>query len=173
MKRVSITNIIAVLAALLIGAYCSGCYGGQPMPYVMPQALADHVFVDYQRYEPLDLHRGIYSDVAACIGENPDDHPVEWATARLIITPTHGYLAYGAFANLLYSDGRRRPTIILERSYVYHAQVIAHESIHAIARVGDGHSLLYRCMMYVPPTLPLRVFPRDSVEHYLALAQRG
>lgn len=39
MRRVSVSNIVAVLAALWVGAYCSGCATAQPAETAEPPRL--------------------------------------------------------------------------------------------------------------------------------------
>lgn len=99
---------------------------------------------------------GILYDVAECLDVSADDirDDLVWSVADSIKT-SDGFYAYGATV-LLEGDAA---AIIIERPFWFHAAVVSHEVIHAVARVEDHVGAAWGCLLLLPDDLPPREVP--------------
>ena len=156
MKRVSVTNILAVLAALYIGISCSGCsqfmnteqYTGQ-----QPSLL------EFKNARPLiagPYERGVWSEVEAVLHERADIDAIRLALADSIIDKDKHQLLYGAYAWVDWTDGTY-PTVVIDVLVRWNTRVWSHEFCHVIGGFADGDYKLAACVLHDGPyALPER-----------------
>ena len=122
---------------------------------MLPPQEAPPAFLVYglTRITPLNLHRGIWYDVAACLNVSaPPPETAAWAIADSIISEEEAAYAYGMTSFVPDAP----PAIILERAFMLNSAVISHEVIHVLTRglAHDGAS--WACVMDEGIFLPRR-----------------
>lgn len=132
-RRPSVTNIIAVLLSLWVGATCfSGC---ATTPAVQPvQAF------EAKPLEPEAWYRLLHLEVESCLGRQRPYEDVRWFVVRpgVMDMPGENATAEGMLAGRWSWPNK----IFLDARYVFHEAVIRHELAHYILGVTgfDQHS---------------------------------
>lgn len=135
MKRVSWTNVLAVLLALWLGAYCSA--SGQERV----------VFRGLQPLVPDAVIRGVWYHVQTCLRDwrlSPDS--VRWGVADVIVDVQGRRLLYGVNALVHWPDGAA-VSVVMERQVLHNARVLSHEIVHAAKDVPDGDWRIDACTL--------------------------
>lgn len=150
--RVSWSNVLAVLAALYLGASCadSPCVDAQETA-----ATPRLVFRGLEPFVPDAYARGLWYDMQSCAydwSRGPED--VRWAVANAIVDVETRELLWGVVATIRWDGHSPEMTIVVDRTVRYSARVLSHEIIHVVADVGDtgeGSWKLGTCQLYDGP----------------------
>lgn len=130
MKRVSVTNILAVLFALWLGAYCAGCASvPQEVPeYQVPVGA-------YLIEEPYEFYTEWLAEVVECAGAEGVSGEIEiWGVPGL----TFHLYGSGMFAG--YYDAHPDPDrIYLVDWDLENEGLVKHELLHAVADTAGRH----------------------------------
>lgn len=139
MKRVSWSNVFAVLLALYVGR-CSALEGQE----LEIRTTQDTVMVfGLKEFTPSAVHLLVFAQMAACAeSETLTGREIVWATARRIVLAPDGTLFGG------YWFENPRLLVVLD-GYKWDASYFGHEALHAVSGLGHGEpgaeALFERC----------------------------
>jgi len=164
-RRPDATNVLAVLAALWLGATCSSsCTHAQPAPTPRPAEDTTLVFLGIEPFVPDAYVRGVWSVTQHCLQNwdvSPDD--IRWGVADAIVDMAGKQLLWGVVAMVGWSQGRT-PSIVVDKQVRRSARVLSHEAVHVIADVPDGDWRLDACLIYDGPyILPPRPLTDEQI----------
>lgn len=130
MKRVSVSNILAVLIALWVGVYCSGCASPprQAPQYQVPVGA-------YLIEEPYAIYHEWLAEVVACAGVTGKLSAIEiWGV------PARAFNLYGQGLFSGYYDARPNPDrVYLVDWDLENEGLVKHEMLHAVADRDGAH----------------------------------
>ena len=120
------------------------------------------------KFTPLNTHRGIWYDVAACLEvAAPRPDAFAWFVADSIISED-GMYAYGMTS----FPASGTPSIILERAYALNTAVISHEVIHVLTHDTTHVGPAWECVMDDGVFLPVRQREAEGASTYITTATR-